>query len=213
MILSKHFVFLHFPKTGGSFVRKIFKYSAPRSWELISPGKHLDYVHCPDSHRSLPVFGFVRNPFDWYVSWYIFSKNVYPSDFYKNISDGGKLNFKDTILRALEIDYGKYFDLDFQKIYGRPVGGYTAYIHSMFGEDLDKVRFGKFENLREDFITILSDFVEPPFFMKLLTKHYPRVNTGERTHYSDYYDPELIEIVAEKEDEALKRFGYKFESG
>ena len=211
MILTKHFVFLHYPKTGGSFVRKIFKNSAPRSWELTSPGKHLDFVHCPESHKSLPVIGFVRNPFDWYVSWYIFSKNIYPHDFFNNVSDDGKLDFKKTILNVLEVDYNKYFNLDFGKIYGRPVGCYTAYVHSMFGEDLSDIRFGKFENLREDFLSLISEIVEPPLFMRLLTKHYPRVNTGKRTHYSDYYDEELIEAVSKKEDEMLKRFDYKFE--
>lgn len=212
MVLSKYFVFLHFPKTGGSFVRKIFNYSAPRSWELTSPGKHLDYVHCPDTHKSLPVFGFVRNPFDWYVSWYIFSKHVYPHDFFNNVSDDGNLDFKSTIMNVVDVDYNKYFGIDYIKLYGRPVGTYTSYIHSMFGEDLDKITFGKFENLREDFLSILSGIVEPPLLMRLMTNYYPRVNKGKRTHYSDYYDQELREIVAEKEDIILDRFGYSFES-
>jgi len=210
MVLSKYFVFIHFPKTGGSFVRKIFDFTAPKSWELSSPAKHLHISHCPDTHKSLPVIGFVRNPYDWYVSWYVFSKHVYPTDFFNSISDGGKLDFKSTMLSAMELDYNKIFEIDFNELYSRPVGAYTAYIHSMFGKDLDKVRLGKFENLREDFINILSEIVEPPLFMRLTTKLYPRVNVGKRSHYQDYYDPELREIIAEKEKVILDRFDYRF---
>lgn len=212
MVLSKYFIFIHFPKPGGSFVRKIFDLSAPKSWEITSPAKHLHIVGCPDTHKLLPVFGFVRNPYDWYVSWYIFSKHVYPNAFFNEVSDGGKMDFKSTMISAMELDYNKIFEIDFNELYGGPVGAYTAYIHSMFGKDLDKVRFGKFESLREDFLNILSGFIEPPLLMRLLTRFYPRVNVGKRSHYRDYYDTELREIITEKDKIILDRFDYKFDS-
>jgi hypothetical protein len=46
--------------------------------------------------------------------------------------------------------------------------------------------------------------------MRLATKLYPRVNVGKRSHYQDYYDPELREIIAEKEKVILDRFDYRF---
>lgn len=88
MIITKRFVYLHQPKTGGTFVtetlqRAIGAGPVPTLWEKvlmragIPPRFHEYYKHggqadIPKPYRRLPVAGSVRNPFDRYVSQYKF---------------------------------------------------------------------------------------------------------------------------------------------
>ena len=72
MILSEHFVFLHLPKTGGSFVRELCTHYAPPAWKVRLLDHHPTIHDIPSEYANLPIFGFVRNPFDWYVSWYTY---------------------------------------------------------------------------------------------------------------------------------------------
>jgi hypothetical protein len=69
MITTNHFLFLHLPKTGGSFVaRHLLK---------IFPGaknfdRHGFRCQIPEDYRYLPLVGCLRSPYDWYVSCYEF---------------------------------------------------------------------------------------------------------------------------------------------
>ena len=97
MVVTKDFVFIHMPKTGGTFVtemlRKVYlgyRYRPDESITLKGKCLHLrDRVlrklslspwvdtnrhgHCndiPSQYKSLPILGCIRNPFDWYASLY-----------------------------------------------------------------------------------------------------------------------------------------------
>jgi hypothetical protein len=88
VILTPRFVYIHQPKTGGTFVTKVlerlFKPAPPsgpvgrllRRWskpEWIDTNKHGTVSQIPSSHRHLPVVATVRDPFDRYVSQYTFA--------------------------------------------------------------------------------------------------------------------------------------------
>jgi len=47
MITSKHFVFIHFPRTGGRFIRQMFNLFAPRKWETELLGEHMHVSDIP----------------------------------------------------------------------------------------------------------------------------------------------------------------------
>ena len=212
MIISKHFVFIHFPRTGGRFIRKMFNLFAPRRWEAELLGEHMHVSDIPPTHQQLPRFGFVRNPYDWYVSWYFFHMNVWRNELFNEISDNGKKDFKSTLITGCEMDYRKLFKDDYDPDKYGSIGGYTAYLLAMFGGDLDNVRLGRFENLRNDFLSIISDIIELPTLLKYGVNWYPKVNKSPHSHYSEYYDDELREIIAEKDKMMLDRFGYVFEN-
>jgi hypothetical protein len=211
MIISKHFVFIRFPRTGGRFVRKMFKLFAPHKWEPELLGEHMHVSDIPASHQHLPRFGFVRNPYDWYVSWYSFHMNMWRNEIFNEISDNGKKDFKSTLITGFEMDYSKLFKdaYDTEK-YGS-VGGYTAFMLAMFGSDIENVRLGRFENLRHEFLSIISDITELPLMLKYGVNWYPKVNKSPHKHYSEYYDDELRETIAEKDKMMIHRFGYQFE--
>ena len=101
MIVTKDFVFIHFPKNGGTFVtkmlRRIHDRKAPNYWanrlynRFLGGGYQVNYQEfdkhgpccdIPDIHRSKKIFSVVRDPFDRYVSSYFFGWwKRYPEDF------------------------------------------------------------------------------------------------------------------------------------
>jgi hypothetical protein len=83
MIITDRFVYIHQPKTGGSFVTAALErvhdieglgkgeYQTPFG-QFIYRRKHIRCRRIPDQHRSKPVLATVRNPYDLYVSQYEF---------------------------------------------------------------------------------------------------------------------------------------------
>ena len=83
MILTPRFVFIHQPKTGGTFVTRVLYRllgdpldptdpSAPIA-EINQPNQHGSCREIPASHRGIPILATVRNPFERYVSQYEFA--------------------------------------------------------------------------------------------------------------------------------------------
>lgn len=201
MILSRHFVYIHMPKTGGSFVRTVIQAHAPKAWELQVFDTHPSVHDIPDSHRDLPKFAFVRNPFAWYVSWYHFLKSNGKNDLFEDISDGGRLGFDESIRNALQT----------KDEFARGEGPYTQALRGMLGPQLEGVRVGKVENLRNDLLQILGDIVEIPEPMAEAIRAAPKVNVSKHDHYSRYFDSELRALIEERDSETLAYFGYEFE--
>lgn len=206
MFLTKHFVFLHFPKTGGSFVRTLLSEHAPADWELQVLSLHPTIRDIPASHENLPVFGYVRNPFDWYVSWYSFLKSEGDNAFFNEVSDSGRKGFKDTLLSIFALDIPGRLGTEC-RFRGSTFG---CYLNHHFGNDLSLLRLGRFENLREDLLAILAEWVEIPERLVEAVRARPPINISQRNHYRDYYDDELRAIVARRDKEVLGSFGYRF---
>ena len=67
MIVTKHFVYIHVSRTGGTFLNKLILEHVPGARMLQYHGQLRDL---PEFFSHLPVIGFVRNPWDWYVSMF-----------------------------------------------------------------------------------------------------------------------------------------------
>jgi len=206
VILSKHFVFLHLPKTGGSFVRELCVHYAPAEWQCRLLDNHPTIRDIPPEYADLPAFGFVRNPYDWYVSWYYYLKKRGDNAFFNQASDHGRKGFKETMLAAFEADIAKLYGFDCQF----SDSAYGCYMNYMFGNDLDRLQLGKFERLRDDLYRIWSSMVELPAEMKTQIRRFPKVNESRREQYRAYYDSDLRAVIERKDRAVMDRFEYEF---
>jgi hypothetical protein len=81
MFETKDIIFIHLPKTGGTFVHKFIEDQCAKNPDFIktyfkNPGhgyKHATINLEEKKIRKKHVLGTVRNPFDHYVSWYSWS--------------------------------------------------------------------------------------------------------------------------------------------
>jgi hypothetical protein len=69
MIATDRFVYVHLHKSGGTFVNECLLRFFPDARQI---GYHLPRSRIPQDRLALPVLGFVRNPWSYYVSWYSF---------------------------------------------------------------------------------------------------------------------------------------------
>ncbi len=74
MIISDDFVFVHNPRTGGAFVKTLFKHYIDINKYRPLEEYHLPASKIPAKDKSKMSFGMVRNPWSWYVSLYHFQQ-------------------------------------------------------------------------------------------------------------------------------------------
>ena len=99
MIVTKHFVYIHTSRTAGTFLNKLILTQVPGA-RMFQYHGHLKDL--PDEFSHLPVIGFVRNPWDWYVSMYCDYRRK-QQFVYQILSDRGALGFKATVSRFLKL--------------------------------------------------------------------------------------------------------------
>jgi hypothetical protein len=206
MILSSKFVFVHLPKTGGSFVRELMTHHAPPAWQISLLDDHPTIRDIPATHQHLPIFGLVRNPFDWYVSWYHYLKAHRSDPFFNHISQQGSLDFNSTISAAFDVDISAIFQFPCA-FSSSPFGCYMNYI---FGNDLNRLMLGKMETLRSDLRAILKRCDALTETLDQQIDSFPVVNVSDHLPYRSYYDKTLKNLILTRDREVLDRFDYRF---
>ena len=237
MIVTDHFAFVHMHKTGGQSINNALSVSLKNYQEV---GYHYPFSLLPEQFAHLPLVGFVRNPWDWYVSWYAFNRQPkVQNPLFAICSNGGSADFKTSVTNLLQLGDDsvasqQYRDalvsilpntLDGNRGLGltkncianfssNETGYYSWLFHRMIGAaKAEQVHVGKFENLDSDLIDILSELNVPeaPDIARALG-NTPRTNSSKHGHYSQYYDTELAELLGRKDKKLIDRFGYEFES-
>jgi hypothetical protein len=231
MIVTDKFVFVHFPRTGGTFITDVIMRFFPSAREI---GYHLPRFLLPNEYSNLPVLGAVRNPWEFYVSWYY---HVWPRDaatpLHSWLSENGKQQFEGATRNALNLGTANDRldalieklpdDVDYRqrnipnitkdalrKVRGSGVGYYTFRFNHLFG-NADEVFFCRLETLRLDLVRFFERIGAASDELRDYVLGRDKKNISEHLHYSSYYTPELAELVLIRDRPVIERFGYVFE--
>jgi hypothetical protein len=224
MLLTKRFVLLHVPKTGGSFLTDLCLKHLPPEWEGHEHRfTHMGYQAIPPEFAGLPTVVFVRNPWDWYVSWYRYAVAHPPLDgddsglIWQALLGGGRYTFKQAVTSACrpqELAAGGSRPRWLQQMESRDVDYYSAMHTLISGSDVseDQVTVQRFENLRQGFLDFLDVHdVAVPEALREACLSAPPMNASERApDYREYYDDGLRELIRNKASALIGQYGYDF---
>ena len=199
---NRKFIFIHIPKTGGTSIDYHFKGSMQRH-SCIK-----DYIDNLGSNLVEEYFKFcvVRNPWAKTVSHY-------------NMVTQKKLAGGENTLKT----YGKKIhtfeeyvieNIDLKRLSGTEFK--TRYSHDFktmdqlnwivdFKDNICIDYIIRFENMQQDFNVVCDK-------MGIPRQQLPHKNKGKskHKHYTEYYDDDTREIVAERYARDIEYFGYKF---
>lgn len=229
MIISDSIVCLHLHKSGGTFLNALLM-KCVRSARRV--GYHLPYSEVPAGFRSLPVLGTVRNPWDYYVSWYHFQYGQEnPNPLFRICSEGGTLDFEGTVrnlvnlsedearverLAAVFPDHFVNHGLNLRRqciesIRGSGKGFYT-FLHDRLYKGAEAPQVLCMENLREQLYGLtLGGTVVEQARMKTFLDTTPKLNVSARGRCGDYYFPGLRDLVARMDRPLIEAYGYSFD--
>jgi hypothetical protein len=216
-ISHKHkFVLISIPKTAGTTIRYVLDYySDIKSSSSLRNRLYYHHISAGDlkvhfnkqnwDWNKYYKFCFARNPWDRMVSAFYFKKKMINILNTTHISDTTRLMerkwFQDTLLGAREFsewilkqnnsEYPASYIVPFQK----------PLVFENGNTLVDYI--GRFENLQEDF-NIICDKIGIP------RQELPHKNATKHKHYTEYYDDETREIVAERYANDIEYFGYEF---
>jgi hypothetical protein len=232
MIATGRFVYIHLHKSGGSFVNECLLRFFPDARRI---GYHLPASLVPDDLRTLPLLGFVRSPWSYYVSWYAFqSQRPQPNALFRCVSDDGALDFKASVRNLLELGddakrldrlltllpdhYGQSgFGLNLPNfalapIRGSGMGFYSFLFRYMYTGAAIDLFVGQCETLRTDFLGFLerSGVQASADLREFVQAASPR-NTSQHGDWRGYYDQALADAVTRHDASVIERFGYRFD--
>ena len=193
MINHKHkFIFIHIPKCAGNTIKSSLGIPQfPGDHSKISDKKYLKNI-------NYFKFCFTRNPWDRMLSAYKYLK----------LGGIGRFNRG----RPSDDKYCKIINTKYKPFYSFVSSGewvdwmhfQSQYTYCLNSSEIFCMDFiGKIENTQQDFDTICDKIGIP-------RQKLPHKNTTNHKHYTEYYDDETKQIVAEKYAKDIKYFGYKF---
>jgi hypothetical protein len=189
-------VFVHIPKTAGTSIERAMGWIPD---DAISKDGSLrrnaqDHRTLIELRRAMPEadfaayfkFTFVRNPWVRVASWYM---NIIHDEFHRaNFGVAAECTFRDFL-----VEHGGTWGLQPLRYW---VGNDNGEI------ELDFI--GRFEKVRADFDAVCRQLG----ITALELPHLRRAQ--ERTHYTNLYDKECREIVANRYAEEIEMLGYRY---
>lgn len=203
-------VFLHLPKTAGHSVSAALAEQIPDARPLPTRGLsrrrgaawEFDRQAGPTVVGRFWSFCFIRNPWDWAVSGWVHvtrNKPAYgdaPPDFAAFLTgawDRGLVRNPHRLKFKGPRQYVEYHTQITQTEHLRR-GRLRGPAPIAF--------YGRFERLAQDWERICDRLGREVAL--------PHNNRSERTHYTEYYDDRLRDVVARRDAALIERFGYRF---
>ncbi len=191
MLILKNAVFLHVPKTGGSWVKAAIRNAGIDAEEYIVDGDlHGDLSYCPFPERF--VFAFVREPLSLYESYWRFkTAGAWDTRNPFDMECGAPTfaAFVDNVLRLEPAWCSRMFE---------------DYVGRTPADEVDFV--GRFESLADDLVRALQ--LSGTTFDEQRVRATPPINVSTVTRERARWTPELATRVSASEQRAILRFGY-----
>lgn len=223
MIIAPDFIHIHLQKCGGSFVREYLT-------NYIPGAKYNNTVHdgvcdIPKRYSNKPILGNIRNPWDWYLSWYVATQRVKNGLFWSLHKNGKQTTFAEFMATIFSLK-NKIHDVDFGLVSGLGIGVYTyRYIRSycrspgkvfrqlqsrsLTDDMVSKVHLCRMENLRLDLMNFLAatpTSITEAQKQKLIVMD--KVNTSGSRQHQNEYNEQLVRLVGRKDRYIVDKFGY-----
>jgi len=191
MIIDSKFVFVHNPRTGGAFVRRVLKNICSSSLFLPLEEWHTP-VHDLKRHDFKKFkFGVIRNPWDWYVSLYHFQQ---PHGKWLKLTNS--LGPKNTFHHFLSVFLSDKFAQKHQDMKFYPVGNpYKKATVPVF-EYMRNLDIGFFSYR---YIYMFCKNYENIFYNKnIIFKRHNRLLSLDRVLRNESLSTSLINLIADK---------------
>lgn len=193
-------IFIHIPKTGGTSIESSLEMHGDVDYIGVKPHinqtenhnvlwggglQHLTGAQIKDkieNYNDYYKFTFVRNPWSRFASAVIFNGSI-------------STNLKSNLTKS---EFKKHIQgIDYDDLHHKCQLDYIMHDGNLLVDFI-----GRYENLHEDYAHINSKLGT-----NLTLEH--RMKTKHK-HYTEYYDDETKQIVAERYAKDIKYFGYKF---
>ncbi|MEQ8822379.1 MAG: sulfotransferase family 2 domain-containing protein [Sumerlaeia bacterium] len=215
-------VFLHVPKTGGSWVTEVLQGCDLVAYEVGAKHGYLDQVleypkifsqqnfkRClkrgPFWHQEVMQafkFGIVRHPLKWYESWFKYLGGRWEIHT-QNRNNCHKWSMNLLIEESADDDFNAFV----RKLNERCPGFATRCFDRYFGPEVNFV--GRCENLVDDLISAL-DLCNASYDEDRI-RNWPRVNESPCLAGKPKWDPELKVLVERLEAPGFIKYGYELE--
>jgi len=236
MLVTQSLVFIHLTKCGGTFVRSaLLELDGSQQY---AGRYHGPWSELPQEFREMPVITAVRNPYDWWVSWYHYMKaRNWFNPLARAAVDAGYEEFPEMIqfiLSSLQEGSSEAINVDnaVQTLINTPGTipndftthmtdhmrqnqcGILSWRHSFQLEGIEKNKLIVIqqESLLEDLFSSLLKIgitAQMSQIQKLI--ELPKANTTVRnTDYRSYYNNSSKEAVSILDKEILEKYNYTY---
>lgn len=222
---ASSFTWLHVPKTGGTWLHGVLTRHCPASWDaMFGPPAHVtmrevDYVMgaqgVPASRIDLPRIAVVRNPWDWYVSFYFFLEQHrvnHTGGFSARVIPAPLASWRDHYARGNSVDgfrcaLPKLLE-DLHRGALRVMPPQSEFLFR--GTELRAMAV-RFERLRDGFVSALESVgaeVTPGLRAAITSSR--ATNRSGHARYDACYDGPSRKLVERYEGPLIDTFGYRF---
>ena len=229
MIITEKFTYIHLHKSAGTFVNSFIHHYFPINQAI---GYHLPARYIPEQFARLPIIGCVRNPWDFYISWYFFQLQKKQSNaLFMATSKDKTLDFNATMERLLSLndnlqllnqiltqlpDHFVPSGMNIPRnvmarLYGSSLGLYSFLYQWMYADAPSEPQLVKTEQLQMGLISVLSlNGVSISDDMAQFLHKRGHENSSEHGHYGHYYSQEIRDRVSEVDRLVIKKHDYQF---
>lgn len=216
MYITDKYIFIHLQKSAGCTIKDwLIKYHKAK----ICRWKHAPLRMLPEKHYSKIKIGCVRDPFDWYVSYYTYltqQKRLTTLSFEKFIRTYTQHP------RALFDFMGRKIRKQFENLYppktDLPIGSWSFHFINYFFFNSRKILKGEIplnydkhdmdfllrtERLKKDMVEVFGDHYRDSILK------WPKKNVSKKKK-KNYWNEELKELVIEREGDLMEYLGESY---